>query len=308
MARQNLQRGKLSLGWRTLDPGAYTVETTSAFEVSDSRNLSGLDLGMLYELNTRLRLLNFSTVVLAADFGPSRFDDREVGDGTALEFARYLGGRLELYTDPRGRLTGTLSNQTQLMAAGAYATTTQASLLVHVLHRLDLELVPLVKWTAGEYRYIRQVTSPTDYYFGRLATKNVSATLRATYTFTPQLTLQAYAQAFLASGTFTDAKTIARPAIPLGSTVSLAQLAAAPAAAFTPTDNPDFEDAAVNLNVVLRWEYRLGAVLYFVYTHSQVPTVPLTEFTPPAALSSSALGHGQTSDVLLLKLSYWWAK
>ena len=38
--------------------------------------------------------------------------------------------------------------------------------------------------------------------FGKLTAKSVSATLRATYTFTPQLTLQTYAQAFLASGHF----------------------------------------------------------------------------------------------------------
>jgi hypothetical protein len=311
MARQNLHHGKVALGWRTLDVGAYTLETTSALEVSDNRNLSGLDLGMLYELNTRIRLLNFSTVLLAADFGPSRFDDREVGDGAALELSRYLGGRLELYTDPRGRFTGSLSNQTQILAVGGFATTTQASLLVHALQRLDLELIPLVKWTAGEYRYIRQLASPPDgYYFGKLATKNASATLRATYTFTPQLTLQAYAQAFLASGTFTDSKSITQPAAggsPVGTKITLANLAAAPRAVFASTDNPDFEDAAINLNLVLRWEYRLGATLYLVYTHSQIPTVPLTEFAPPAGLSPSAFHHGQTSDVVLLKLSYWWA-
>ena len=40
---------------------------------------------------------------------------------------------------------------------------------------------------------------------------------------------------------------------------------------------PDFQDAALNVNVVFRWEYRLGSTIYFVYSHSQIPTVPVPE-------------------------------
>ena len=71
-----------------LEPGAYTFEKSAAFEVAPDRNLSGLDLGQLYELNGRLKLRNFASVLLAADAGPARFDDREVGNGTALQRAR----------------------------------------------------------------------------------------------------------------------------------------------------------------------------------------------------------------------------
>ena len=80
-------------------------EKSAAFEVTETRNLSGLDLGQLYELNGRMKLRNFSSVLLAADFAPARFDDREVGDGTALERGRYVGGRLEIASDPLTRRT-----------------------------------------------------------------------------------------------------------------------------------------------------------------------------------------------------------
>ena len=129
--------------------GHYTVETTSAFEVTENRNLSGLDLGQLYELNGRLKLRNFSSILLAADFAPARFDDREVGNGTALERARYLGGRLELASDPRGRFYATLANQTQFIGAGTYATSAQGSLLVHALRQLDIELLPAAHLVGG---------------------------------------------------------------------------------------------------------------------------------------------------------------
>ena len=88
---------------------------------------------------------------------PARFDDREVGNGTALQRARFLGGRFELASDPRSLVYATLANQTQFMGAGIYATAAQASLVVHALRQLDIELLPQVTWSAGEYRYARQV-------------------------------------------------------------------------------------------------------------------------------------------------------
>ncbi|HXU03442.1 MAG TPA: DUF5916 domain-containing protein [Polyangia bacterium] len=316
MARQNLHLLKASLGWRDLDPGKYTLERAAAFEVTETRNLSGLDLGQVYELNGRLRLRNFSSVMLAADFAPARFDDREVGDGTALERAHYLGGRFELATDPRGLLYATLANQTQIIGAGTYATSAQGSVTVHALRQLDIELLPQLTWSAGEYRFAHQsVLSNTDpLYFGKLTANSVSATLRASYTFTPQLTLQAYGQAFLAIGHFDDLRQIARP--PMGSppiNVHLSDLAAAPQATpvapATMIPPADFKDAAINVNVVFRWEYRLGSTIYFVYSHSQIPTVPVPTmgFPSPTTLDPNTFRHGGTSDVFLLKFSSWWA-
>ena len=303
MQRQNVQTLQASVGWRTLEPGQYTVDSTSALVASGSRNLSGLDLGQNYELNTRLHLLDFSTVVVAADYAPTRFDDREVGDGTALERAGYLGGRIEYDSDPRRSVYATIANQTQIMGSGIYATSVQASTILHALPQMDIELLPQLTWASGEYRYAWQSSAPPNDYFGKLAAKNLSVTLRASYTFTPRLTLQAYAQAFLASGHFSD---IRNPMPATGSKVLLASLAAPPAGPpIVPVTNPDFEEAALNVNVVFRWEYRLGSTLYLVYTRSQIPQV--ANLMGNATLAPRAFEHGAATDVILLKLSYWWA-
>ena len=160
MQRQNIETLQASVGWRTLEPGKHTVDTNSTLVVSDSRNMSWLDLGQGYELNTRLRLLDFSSVFLAADYAPARFDDREVGDGTALERAGYVGGKLEYDSDPRRAVFATIANQTQVMGAGIYATSVQASAVFHALPQLDIELIPTLTWAAGEYRYAWQVGRP----------------------------------------------------------------------------------------------------------------------------------------------------
>ncbi|HVV49296.1 MAG TPA: DUF5916 domain-containing protein, partial [Polyangia bacterium] len=311
MQRQNVEVFSASVGWRTLEPGKHTVDTTSTFVAADSRNNDWLDLGQSYELNTRLHLLDFSAVFLALDYAPARFDDREVGDGTALERAGYVGTKLEYDSDPRRSVYATLANQTQVIGHGAYATNVQASAVFHALPQLDIEVLPQLTFTAGEYRYAWQSVGTYDpYLFGKLDAKNVSVTLRASYAFTPRLSLQAYAQAFLASGHFSDVRSVgsfpAAPGAPprtAGTTVHLSDLTAAPS--LVPATNPDFEEAALNASVVFRWEYRLGSLLYLVYTRSQIPEVQ--NLMGPATLAPRAFDHGASTDVLLLKLSYWWA-
>lgn len=303
MPRQNLHELKAALGWRNLEAGAHTIDRQLSLEVTERRNLDGVDLGQLYELNGRVHLRNFWTLGAAADFQPARFDDREVGDGTALERAGWAGWKVDLSTDPRGTASASLSNQTQLMGKGAYATTAQGSLLVHVLPQFDLELLPSITWSSGEWRYAFNASTDVIQYYGRLLARSVSATLRASYTFTPQLSLQVYAQGFLAAGNYTDLRAL--PSLP-GRPVRLGAIeaATAPVPAVS-ADSTDFEEAALNANVVLRWEYHLGSTLSLVYSRSQVPAVNTP--TGSAGLDFRALGQRASADVLLFKLTYWWS-
>jgi hypothetical protein len=138
--------------------------------------------------------------------------------------------------------------------------------------------------------------------FGRLRATSVGAIFRAGYTFAPHLSLQAYAQAYLAAGQFSALRSIA--AAP-GQRVTTDALAVAPPLLAEPVVSPDFEQAALNINVVFRWEYRLGSTLFLVYTRSQMPDILF--FTPPAMLQPQALGRRAAADVIMFKLTYWWA-
>ncbi len=314
--RQNLHEFKASLGYRTLEAGRYTIDTTTLLELDMRRNLAGLDLGDTLELNTRWHLRRFWTVFLAIDAGGSRFDDREVGDGTALERASWLGGKFEVFSDPRRKIAGSLANQTQFIRDG-FNTSVQGSFLLHLIPPLEIEILPQVTYTRGEPRYAwnaaATMTNPpspmpppadtTAYIFGDLTAKSAGGTLRASYTFTPTLTLQTYAQLFLASGHYTN---LDRVSVKAGSPVSLSSLATPPRLEPTLTNPADFEEAALNVNVVLRWEYHLGSTLFLVYSRSQIPNVNLLT-SDVADLRPSAVLRGSAVDVFLVKLSYWWA-
>jgi len=207
-----------------------------------------------------------------------------------------------------GGVTKGFEKRLALVGVG-FRASAQGSLIVHALRQLDLELLPQLTWSAGEYRYTHELDA-TRYWFGKLTANSVSATFRASYTFTPQLTLQAYAQAFLAIGHYEDMRSLPT-ATTTGTEVTLAQLTPLPPmGAPVPPITPDFKDAALNINVVFRWEYRLGSTIYLVYSRSQIPSVPVPAmgfFTNPTALDPRNFGHGGTSDVILLKFSSWWA-
>jgi hypothetical protein len=300
--RQNLHEFKASLGYRTFDAGNYTIDTTTLLELDVRRNLAGLDLGDTLELNTRWHLRRFWTVFLAADASRSHYDDREVGDGTALERAEWLGAKFEVFSDPRRKVAGSLSNQTQFMRGGVN-TLLQGSLLLHLIPPLEIEILPQLTYTRGEPRFAANATVdvPSGDIFGDLTAKSAGGTLRASYAFTPTLTLQTYAQLFLASGHYDNLKQVT----PVNNQVSLARIGMANSLTSTLTNPADFEQAALNVNVVLRWEYHLGSTLFLVYSRSQIPNVDLT--TNDATLRPSAVLRGSAVDVFLIKLSYWWA-
>ena len=203
-------------------------------------------------------------------------------------------------------MSGSLANQTQFMSNGVN-TLVQGSLVLHLIPPLEIEILPQITYTRGEPRFAwnTTATSGTGQLFGDLTAKSAGGTLRASYAFTPALTLQSYAQLFLASGHYDDLKQVT----PANGRVTLSQIAGVmpltmPATALSSA--ADFEDAALNVNVVLRWEYHLGATLFLVYSRSQIPSVNLG-ITDVAQLHPSAVLRGSAVDVFLVKLSYWWA-
>ena len=134
---------------------------------------------------------------------------------------------------------------------------------------------------------------------GKLDAKALGITVRTTYTFAPRLTLQAYAQLFLASGHYTDlTQFTTTPATPHPA-IRVSDLTAYTGAL---AYNPDFEQGVLNVNVVLRWEYVLGSTLFLVYTRSQIPTTTLDP-SQAGGLNLGAVGKAPAADILLAKLT-----
>lgn len=115
-------------------------------------------------------------------------------------------------------------------------------------------------------------------------------TLRVSYAFSPQLTVQAFSQWMENAWDYRDLRTYQD------------DWTLAPASTTDPTA---FNDRLWTLNLITRWEFKPGSAFFLVYTHGAA-TSALT--SGGAALSPvtdlSALSHLPSDDVVQMKLSW----
>jgi hypothetical protein len=306
LERKNDYQGYFNVGYRTLHPWWATLETTTSFLLNTRETLDGVRLWRGIALTTTWTLRNFWWVYFELNWRARYADDREMGDGSALQYPASGGSIATLSTDPRRRVTFSWSAVAEKRESGygAYLQT-NAQLTLRFLPQLELALLPTAIHDDGLRRYVGtdvsllEIGSPAAYRFGTQDANSAGLTIRAAYTFTPELSLQFYTQLFLASvhygPFFVYPKTTFREQVAFD--------ALKPAGA--PATSPDTEQATLNVNLVLRWEYRLGSTLFLVYTRAQTPALTVAPGAA-AGFEVAPIWRGRASDdVVMVKLAYW---
>jgi hypothetical protein len=164
------------------------------------------------------------------------------------------------------------------------------------------------------------------YVFGTVDQRTLALETRVNTTFTPNLTLELYAQPFLASGAYRDYKEFAAPRSarmlvygrdfgaacrdasgnvtldPAAGAVCPAAGAAASRTAFALGD-PDFNYRSLRGTAVLRWEYRPGSTIFAVWTQQRSGSASYGDFD--LARDRAALFRDRPVNVFQLKATYW---
>jgi hypothetical protein len=296
LERQNQHKVEANIEYRTLKPWWRTLETHSRLELVERDTLAGLNLARYVQLNTEWKLDSYWTAFVEGHHRFVHYDDREVGDGTALQRAGLWGVEAGLESDPRAVVSFKTFTQTQFLSNG-FRFRGEGTLTLRPHSQVEIELLPEVLYTHGEPRFVERSSAPGRLVFGDLRAKSASFTLRATYTLVPTLSLQTYGQLFLASRHYSDFAEGAGPVVRIDELVPI------PVA---PSANPDTQDAALNVNAVVRWEYAPGSTIFLVYTRAQAPRVRLGA-GEVGDWSFAGLGRAPAADVVLLKASYWWS-
>jgi hypothetical protein len=74
-----------------------------------------------------------------------------------------------------------------------------------------------------------------------------------------------------------------------------------------PAGSPDFHRTDLALNALLRWDYRVGATAFLVYSRTSRERGLLPDERPAHGLGPHGLGGGPTVDTVLLKWTWYWA-
>lgn len=188
-----------------------------------------------------------------------------------------------------------------------------------------VQLSPTFNYDETSAQYVTSVEDPTatDFYgnryvFGFIRTRTLALNTRINWTFTPTLTLQLFAQPFIASGDYSSFREFAAPRTleklvygedvgtisynGVDGTYEVDPDGAGTASPFT-FDDPDFTAAALRGTAVLRWEYRPGSTLFFVWTQRRSGFDSTGTFDLAGA--RSAIFDEPPMNVFQIKATYW---
>ncbi|MFA7582656.1 MAG: DUF5916 domain-containing protein, partial [Proteiniphilum sp.] len=130
-------------------------------------------------------------------------------------------------------------------------------------NRLLLSLYPQYVSAADHQQYVRTVKGDNPSYILSSIRKHIaSIEVRVNYGITPDMSLQWYALPYLFSGDYYDFKTVTAPH------AERFDDRFTPMATY-PYENPDFHFLQLRSNLVYRWEYRPGSVLYLVWSQGR---------------------------------------
>jgi hypothetical protein len=159
------------------------------------------------------------------------------------------------------------------------------------------------------------------YVFAHLDQTTFSADIRADWIISPKLSFQVYLQPLIASGKYSDFKSLARPKSfefdrygENGSTFEQTTSSSGETEFKLDPDgegqaeaetigNPDFNYISLRGNAVLRWEYMSGSTIYLVWTQSREDFGSTGDFY--FGRSMNHLLKVIPDNIFMLKVTYW---
>ena len=297
-------------------------------------NYGGDKLWTSFFNQVTLNFTNLWTVYAGGEYDPSSIDDRLTRGGPRGRQPTQWGGWTQINTSQRSVVSYNLyadyyGDQDHGYAKDlTFGLDMRPSSSVHVTVSPSLSLFHnTIQFVRGATDALATSTYGRRYVFSDLFQTTLSATTRVEWTLTPLLSFQLYAQPFASAGRFKGFKELATPGTrdyvvygrdnastiapvrdpTTGNTVSYTVDPDGPgiAPAFS-INNPDFRTHSLRGNAVVRWEYRPGSALFFVWQQRRSDFLPFEgDFRPGRDLHDI---FSQPSNVFLVKASYWFAK
>lgn len=224
-------------------------------------------------------------------------------------------------TDMRQKVRFTLMAQSYRRDNGeAESLTLRAGIIVNPSRAFSVSLLPTFGLNRNELQYLATTALDGEprYVFGRIEQKTAGLTVRLNYSLTPDLSVQLYGQPFVASGGYSRFKRIADPKsrtwtdrYRVFGDAALAYDEAAGAYAVDEDldgavdyvfSRPDFNFLELRTNLVVRWEYRPGSVLFLVWSQGRTGYDSMGDFSLGRDLGSLFDVHPR--NVFLVKFSY----
>ena len=184
---------------------------------------------------------------------------------------------------------------------------------------IDIFVGPSIWVGSFSMQYVEEsedLMGQPHYVLARIRQKQVAMTFRVNWTFSPRLSLQAYAQPFIASGRYSDYKDVDNPRAARfrdrfdrleGGNLQLSDdgdtyIAMNNGGTFE-FGRPDFDFRQLRSTVVMRWEYRPGSNIYAIWSHGRTSSIDDGRFRLGRDVEGLLDARGE--NVVMVKANYW---
>lgn len=248
-------------------------------------------------------------------------DDRLTRGGPAAYRPGFVSANAFVSSDPRKTITAGFGGYAQDGPGEGSNLQWFGELGIKPRPNIEFQLAPVVAFDKAEAQFLRRVADPaatntfgTRYVFASVDQTTVALDTRVNYTFTPALSLQVYAQPFVATGAYGAAKEFARPGsfefLTYGEDVGVVEngriypggSVSTNAVSFA-VPQSDFNVRSLRGNAVLRYEWRPGSTVYFAWQQTRNEFEPIGDFSFGRDFRS-AVGS-KPDNVFLIKATYW---
>jgi hypothetical protein len=275
-----------------------------------------LEYGLEY--NANLQLANYWQLSGGGNIERVRWATTVLRGGRALRVDPANFGYLGVSTDTRKPVWFSLNASGEHNAtSGARDGGLDLGATIQARSNVDLFVGPSVYVRNDPVQYVAEVADagggPSHFVFARIHEADVSLTLRVNWAFSPHLTLQAYAQPYLASVHYDEFKDMNHPGaaryadrfrLLAPGEYAFDSSSLGPADPVLRFDRPDLNFRQLRSTLVVRWEYLPGSTVFAIWSHGQTSdTFDGGRFQLGRDLS--ALGRAASENVVMVKANYW---
>lgn len=251
-----------------------------------------------------LQHLSYWGVQFQLGYTPRALDDRLTRGGPLAERPRSRVAYAGFNSDPRTPVTFGANSYNQWDGAGGFLHDAGVDVTVKSSPRWNLTLGPSFTASRAAAQFLGSVADSTPqalfgrrYLFTPLDQRTVSLNTRVNYTFTPELSLEAVLQPFIAAVDFGDeTRYLTEP--------RTFRFENDPA---TPVRGTDFNVRSLRGNAVLRWEYRPGSTIFVAWQQQRESFAAGTAGIGDLDLGRDrrALFGAAPDNVIVIKVNYW---
>jgi len=323
--RGDVINGHIGAGYKWTKPNRISRYSEAVFAVFQSYDFEWNNIwGGIFAIHT-IQFLNYYQLETMFAYNPQSINNRRTRGGPLTLNRPGWELNVSANTDERKAWVFNCGTSGYTCESGSWSREFEFGVEWKPATNLSVSVTPQYAYEYENAQWVENFDDPFAtatynhrYVFAKFKLNELSSSIRLNWTFTPKLSFQLYVQPLISAGEYYQFKELARPKSydfkiygRNNSTINMDEEndeyiidpdGAGAAESFS-FENPDFNYKSLRGNAVLRWEYRPGSVLYFVWTQSRSESEEIGDFR--FQQSMDRLLSLQSDNIFMIKLTYW---